>query len=911
MSPRIARSHAIALSLLFAAPSVRADTSHVISDTFTNPGAVNQKNGTNADIIVRNTNGDRYGFVHFDLSAVPPGAPIASAYLRLYASQVLNSGTLDVKPVLGAWDEATLTHALTPGLGALTVTHDIASSDQASYILINVTSIVQQWASGALVNHGLALMPNSGTVLRVTFDSKESPERGHAPELEIIPMGPAGPQGPQGIQGIQGIQGEPGVGSVVQVGTGPGLLGGPITTTGTISLDTAFTDGRYFQLNASNAVFGEQTFTNTFGASAIIGYTTQPNSGHAILGHAQSATGDTAGLYGVVNSPQGSALVLDNTAGGRILQARSNGANIFTVDNTAVWSADLVGAFRASGTIQGELFVGNGSGLTNVAAVSANTANSASVAALANDVNCAGCITEPKLSFDPATQAELDASLGDVARLNLNNSFAGQNTFTNSAGASAVIGYTTLPTSGHAILGHAQATSGETAGLYGVTDSPQGSALVVDNTAGGRILQARSNGVNVLTVDTTSSWTADLVGAFRASGTIQGELFVGDGSGLTNIPAGPQGPPGPQGVQGVAGPQGPEGPQGPQGPAGASYVRTIIVSPTPGDDLASGASLQAAVAAVTAPSATNRWLIRLEPGTYDLGTGGGVLYMKPFADIEGSGEGVTTIIKSGDGYLNEGTVRIADNSELRRLSVVNRGGNAYAVGVNFQGTVNSRLSHVTVDVFGGTTASYGIYIATGAALIDNCTVRGGASTPSVIGIIPAAGSDVVIRACNIIVAATAGDSTGIHNSNSAVRVLDTYSEARASGTSRGLYVEGQGNGPNTVDTFIRNSELRATVGTEQYGIEPAGGGTAQIYHSVLAGGTAGMRNRMSTYQTGITTVRATGSTFEGATGIITTAGGYETYVAGGRIVNGVSGGTYKCTFVVGSSFDALTSTCTP
>jgi hypothetical protein len=120
-----------------------------------------------------------------------------------------------------------------------------------------------------------------------------------------------------------------------------------------------------------------------------------------------------------------------------------------------------------------------------------------------------------------------------------------------------------------------------------------------------------------------------------------------------------------------------------------------------------------------------------------------------------------------------------------------------------------------------------------------------------------------------------------------------------------------GNGPNTVDTLIVNSELRATQGSTTYGLEPAGGGTAQIFGSRLIGGTAGMHNQVSNYQSGTTTVRAIGTTFEGATGIVTSGAGYETHVGGGRIVNGVSGGNYKCTFVVGSSFDALTSTCQP
>lgn len=745
MSPRNRIAISLALPMLCAGLPARGDTIHVSSDTFTNPGAVNQKNGTNADIIVRNTGGDRNGFVRFDLSALPPAAAIARASLRLYASQVLNTGTLEVRPALSAWDEATLTHATAPSLGAVSASAIISSGDEKKFILIDVTSTVQQWMSGALANNGFALLPSLSTVLRVSFDSKESPDSSHAPELEVIPVGPAGPQGPQGNQGPQGAtgaQGPAGPGSVTQLNSGAGLLGGPITTTGTLSLDTGFTDGRYFQLNAANAVFGEQTFTNNAGASALIGYTTQPNSGHAILGHAQSTTGDTAGLYGVVNSPQGSALVLDNTAGGRILQARSNGVNFFTVDNT-------------------------------------------------------------------------------------------------------------------------------------------------------------------------SAWTADLSGTFRASGAVQAASFSGDGSGLTNLPPGPQGPVGPQGIQGVAGPQGPTGPTGPQGPQGVPYVRTIVVSPVPGDDLASGAALQGALASITSNSATNRWLVKVEPGIYDLGSGGGTLSMKPYVDLEGSGQAVTMIVKDGDGSPGAGTLLLADNSEVRNLWIDNRGGGAYAVAVTLAGTTNARLSHVTATASGGGTGTYTVYTNSAVGTIEDSTIIGGGSTPSSIGVVASSYSTITIKNCTVVGSTQSGEGTGIQNSYSLVRLIDSSSEGKGGYSGRGLYVEGMGGPPNSVNTLIVNSELRATQGTTTYALEPAGGGTAQIVNSRLIGGTAAMHNRMSTYQYGTTTVTAVGTTFEGATGIITTGGGYETYIGGGRIANGVSGATYKCTFVVGSSFDALNGNCTP
>jgi len=78
---------------------------------------------------------------------------------------------------------------------------------------------------------------NSGA-LRVIDPSSESCKSN---EILITwnrvgPAGAQGPVGPAGPQGVPGPQGTPGPGSVTQVNTGAGLTGGPITTSGTISV---------------------------------------------------------------------------------------------------------------------------------------------------------------------------------------------------------------------------------------------------------------------------------------------------------------------------------------------------------------------------------------------------------------------------------------------------------------------------------------------------------------------------------------------------------------------------------------------------------------------------------------------------------------------------------------------------
>jgi YVTN family beta-propeller protein len=59
-------------------------------------------------------------------------------------------------------------------------------------------------------------------------------------------------------------------------------------------------------------------------------------------------------------------------------------------------------------------------------------------------------------------------------------------------------------------------------------------------------------------------------GNMSVSGMLTASSFVGDGSGLSNIPKGPPGPAGATGAQGPIGPTGPSGPQGPIGLTGAT-----------------------------------------------------------------------------------------------------------------------------------------------------------------------------------------------------------------------------------------------------------------------------------------------------------------------------------------------------
>ena len=121
------------------------------------------------------------------------------------------------------------------------------------------------------------------------------------------------------------------------------------------------------------------------------------------------------------------------------------------------------------------------------------------------------------------------------------------------------------------------------------------------------------------------------------------------------------------------------------------FLRTVVVSPA-ATPTASGNALISALAAITA-SDVNPYLLKIEPGIYDLGTQ--TLAMQPYVDIEGSGEIVTTITSATNNF-SLGTVNAASNSALRQLTVTGTAGANYAHALSLNGVTNFRADHVSV-----------------------------------------------------------------------------------------------------------------------------------------------------------------------------------------------------------------------
>ena len=232
--------------------------------------------------------------------------------------------------------------------------------------------------------------------------------------------------------------------------------------------------------------------------------------------------------------------------------------------------------------------------------------------------------------------------------------------------------------------------------------------------------------------------------------------------------------------------------------APGGYTHTIIVSPD-ADPVQAGRVLRQTVAGIVDASASNPYLVKIEPGIYDLEANS--VFMRPYVDIEGSGEGVTTITAAlGTG---SGAVVGANNAELRYLTVKNTGEPNQQVVAIFSETASPRLSHVTAMASGGS-ENYGIHTSNGSPVLSYVTAS----------------------------ATGGGQSFALANYNSVMTVLNSsFSAADAAGFNAG-YVTTFG-GTNR----ITSSTISASGGAIAIGLRAYNGTHTLANTTVSASGT--------------------------------------------------------------------------
>ncbi len=239
-------------------------------------------------------------------------------------------------------------------------------------------------------------------------------------------------------------------------------------------------------------------------------------------------------------------------------------------------------------------------------------------------------------------------------------------------------------------------------------------------------------------------------------------------------------------------------------------VGTIIfVSPKPGDTaVANGTALRNTLNGITDAAETNPYIIKLGPGTYDLGTCTSpydcVVKMKPWVSIEGSGEKATKITASVSGSsfpTTVATVMGADDAELRFLTVENTGTGAHTTAI-LNATASPSLIHVTATAITGWSSRYGVYNSFSSPTMTDVT-------------------------------ATAKDGSnnyGIANLSSSPTMTNVTATA-SSGVSGLNY----GVSNTTSSLTMTNVTATASGGTNSFGVENNTSGTVKINHSVIKG----------------------------------------------------------------------------
>ena len=315
------------------------------------------------------------------------------------------------------------------------------------------------------------------------------------------------------------------------------------------------------------------------------------------------------------------------------------------------------------------------------------------------------------------------------------------------------------------------------------------------------------------TAGASTDLIVDVVGYTTSSGLIdlakRVEQLETSGVAPASISTGEQGPAGSNGAQGV---------QGEQGPAGVAPARVLWVAESGGDYT----TLSAALAAIPgddederreidggmllAATEDNPYVIKIAPGTYEEV---GPVVLKSYVDVEGSGQGVTTITcECGSNSLDGSAATVSApniQAEIRHLTIANTTGSddtTYSTGVaTFMSDESFSMNNVTATATGGDNmsgvANVGSWSLLSSPLMNNvtATATGGINSAGV------ANSYSSPLMNNVTATATGANSAGVYNEQGSSPLMNNVT-AEGTGDVGGVGVFNNGS-----SATIRNSSI--------------------------------------------------------------------------------------------------------
>jgi hypothetical protein len=270
--------------------------------------------------------------------------------------------------------------------------------------------------------------------------------------------------------------------------------------------------------------------------------------------------------------------------------------------------------------------------------------------------------------------------------------------------------------------------------------------------------------------------------------------------------------------------------------AAAAQPTTVSVSPVSGNPTASGTALLNALAGITDAGVFKTYVIKLDPGSYNIGNT--QLVMKSFVDIEGSGQ-VSTIIEglgNSDGSYLTGIIQTAPQAELRNLEVASTGlGRTTSIGIYVPSGANSSIRDVTI-LAGGASNNWGIRSLSASPSIQNVTINVSAGGSQSYGIGSTSSSaNPTIKHTVINLTGSGSYAYGLYSDgvSAPLDLRDLEISIAGSGLvgAYGFYIDNVGSG----QTFLlTGSTVNVSGATYNYGV-------------VFYGGTSAVLNLKTTY----------------------------------------------------------------
>jgi hypothetical protein len=325
----------------------------------------------------------------------------------------------------------------------------------------------------------------------------------------------------------QTFPGGGGSGTVTSVATGLGLKGGPITTSGTLTIDTTVVP----QLGATNTFAGNQTVNGTlFAAASSLGVqaTTTSANGVGINALSSAATGTGVGVVGASNSPTGFGLEgINNAITGTAVGVF--GATQSTSGYGIEGSSPAIGVIGLSltGSGGGTGVAGESNGSLGAGVSGLNTATTGTAAGVygtsSSTTGYAVVGLQGGAGVTPGVPAGVYGATASSAGYGVEGTSAGTGVF--GTGLVGVDGLSSS-TGGAGVNGIASATTGITYGVHGLSQSPTGYGVGGDNVAttgnspGVFGTSASTSGFGVYGYETATGPTIGVLGQVSSAGGI-------------------------------------------------------------------------------------------------------------------------------------------------------------------------------------------------------------------------------------------------------------------------------------------------------------------------------------------------------------------------------------------------------